>query len=586
MLLAACGEHAADPAAGACGEPATPIHVVQGGADASPLSGQRVQVEATLAASLPGLDGFTLEAAPAEHDAEPASSEGLFVVLGGQALPFATGRRVRVAGVVEEWRESEGDRGSRTQLRMDGGVLDCGPAALDAPLRVESPPLDWERLEGMRVQLPGPLSLAANYALGTSGRASVALGPRPATPTELHVPGDAARATRAVQARALLELDPARAPADPDRRWWLGTPLDAREPWRAGSTLADLAGVVDEGTRARLALTRGPRAAIQATRPAPPARMPDTVRVATANLLNYYNGDGRGGGFPTERGAADAAALQRQHDKLVAMLAGLDADVLALMELENDGNGADSALATLLDALNAVPASAGAWRAIDTGPLPYGSDGIRVAMAYRVDRVMPQGAPAWPETGEFAALNRRPLAQAFAPRDGGEPFVVVANHFKSKGSCPAQGGPDADTGDGQGCWNATRTAAARSLAEWIAARRAAEPGLWDAVLVTGDLNSYTREDPVRALLAAGYVDVLGQVLGDAAYSYVYDARIGRLDHALATPALANRVRGAGEWHVNADESAAFAYDGDPALYTPDAYRASDHDPLWVDVALR
>ena len=104
--------------------------------------------------------------------------------------------------------------------------------------------------------------------------------------------------------------------------------------------------------------------------------------------------------------------------------------------------------------------------------------------------------------------------------------------------------------------------------------------------MTGDLNSYTREDPVRALLAAGYVDVLGQALGDAAYSYVYDARTGRLDHALATPVLAKRVRGAGEWHINADESPAFAYDGDPALHAADAYRASDHDPLWVDIALR
>jgi hypothetical protein len=325
---------------------------------------------------------------------------------------------------------------------------------------------------------------------------------------------------------------------------------------------------------------------IQAARPAPPARVQDTLRVATANVLNYFNGDGRGGGFPSERGAADVAAMLRQRDKLVAMLGGLDADVLALMEVENDGHGEDSALATLLAALNGLPGHDGAWRAVDTGPPPFGGDAIRVALAYRVDRVAPQGAPAWPDAEDFVVGNRRPLAQAFAPLGGGEPLVVVANHFKSKSSCPQDSGPDADAGDGQGCWNATRAAAARALADWIAERRTALPGLWDAVLVTGDLNSHTREDPVRALLAAGFVDLLGEALGDAAYSYVYDARTGRLDHALATPALARRVRGAGEWHINADESAAFAYDGDPALYAPDAFRASDHDPLWVDIAIR
>ena len=37
------------------------------------------------------------------------------------------------------------------------------------------------------------------------------------------------------------------------------------------------------------------------------------------------------------------------------------------------------------------------------------------------------------------------------------------------------------------------------------------------------------------------------------YSYVYDGQIGRLDHALLSPALAARLQGAAEWHINADE---------------------------------
>ena len=47
----------------------------------------------------------------------------------------------------------------------------------------------------------------------------------------------------------------------------------------------------------------------------------------------------------------------------------------------------------------------------------------------------------------------------------GERFTVIANHFKSKG-CPGTGA-DADQNDGQGCFNATRTAQANRLLTWI-----------------------------------------------------------------------------------------------------------------------
>ena len=45
--------------------------------------------------------------------------------------------------------------------------------------------------------------------------------------------------------------------------------------------------------------------------------------------------------------------------------------------------------------------------------------------------------------------------------------------------------------------------------------------------------------------------------------------------------------GAGEWHINADEPDLVDYDttfkppSQEALYEPNAYRSSDHDPLVV-----
>ena len=61
----------------------------------------------------------------------------------------------------------------------------------------------------------------------------------------------------------------------------------------------------------------------------------------------------------------------------------------------------------------------------------------------------------------------------------------------------------------------------------------------------GDLNAYREEDPIDALRAGGLVDLLAQHVPEGPrYSYVHDAQAGYLDHALATPALADKVTGA------------------------------------------
>src|SRR3546814_8584113 len=96
----------------------------------------------------------------------------------------------------------------------------------------------------------------------------------------------------------------------------------------------------------RVQQTRAPETIARAERPAPP-QVAGNVRIAGLNLLNLFNGDGNGGGFPTARGARDVAGYQMQQAKLVAVIQALQPDVAALMEVENDGFGADSALAQL-----------------------------------------------------------------------------------------------------------------------------------------------------------------------------------------------------------------------------------------------
>jgi predicted extracellular nuclease len=211
-------------------------------------------------------------------------------------------------------------------------------------------------------------------------------------------------------------------------------------------------------------------------------------------------------------------------------------------------------------------------------------------LLFAAERVAPAGEAAVLDSSvdpRFLDTSNRPsLAQTFADRATGERFTVVVNHWKSKGSsCAAVGDPD--LGDGQGHCNATRTAAAAALVDWLAGDPTASGD--PDVLVIGDLNAYAQEDPIRTLAAAGYRDLAARFAGGAAYSYVFAGEAGTLDYALASPALAERAVAAGPWHVNADEPAVLGYDVEYessgqqlSLYAPDPFRSSDHDPLVVD----
>jgi predicted extracellular nuclease len=250
------------------------------------------------------------------------------------------------------------------------------------------------------------------------------------------------------------------------------------------------------------------------------------------------------------------------------------------MEVENDGSGPDSTLAQFVSALNSA-GPARDFRLVDSGKR-LGSDSIRVAMIYRSQRVISLGQAVSFSGGPFAGRSRVPLAQAFRAGDGPS-FVVVANHFKSKG-CGREGdmarGPDADQHDGQGCWNAVRSASVANLLDWLATDPTHSASRF--TLIVGDLNAHALEDPLRRLYQAGWQDAFALAGVEHPYSFVFDGAAGRLDHALLNPALAARLRGAVEWHNNSDEADVFDYHQDRGV---DPYRASDHDPILLGLDL-
>jgi predicted extracellular nuclease len=454
------------------------------------------------------------------------------------------------------------------------------PVALEPSIVVlTAPPADWSALDGQTVRIEAPLAVLDSFPLATKGELQVAFGGRVPIPTEVAEPGAAAAAVAADSKHRRFVLDDGRdePPADPANPL-PGVPSAAS--LRFGSTLTGVEGIVhvdDHGVRvvpARVARIDA------APRPAAPT-VPGALRLASFNVLNLFNGDGHGGGFPTLRGARTPDELARQQGKLVASVQALAPDAAALMEIENDGYGPDSALAQFVAALNAAgPVRDYAFVDAGTGP---GTNPIRVAIVYRTGKLRPRGKPAKLDHGPFAERSRVPLAQAFtivgAPRKA-PALVLVAVHLKSKGcgrGAEAASGSDVDTGDGQACFNTVRVDSARRIVEWM--RGDPTRSHSDRTVLLGDFNSYAREEPLDVLREAGWIDAFERFPeAGMSYSFVFGGEAGRLDHAWLSPGAAAQLRGAAHWHNNADEPASSDYHAGTDL---SAYGASDHDPLVV-----
>jgi hypothetical protein len=88
------------------------------------------------------------------------------------------------------------------------------------------------------------------------------------------------------------------------------------------------------------------------------------------------------------------------------------------------------------------------------------------------------------------------------------------------------------------------------------------------------------EGPIIALKAANYKQLVEAYLGASADSYAFEGQFGYQDHVFASAKLASQVTGVVLWHINANEPRALDYDdyNQPALYNPDAYPSSEHDP--------
>ena len=585
----------------------TPIYDIQGSGPTSGRVGQTVTTRGVV--TLVTNNGFFLQ--DATGDGNPATSDGIFVFT-STAPTVSAGQLVQLSATVTEFNTGAAGNADTlahtvTELTGPTGISVLGSGFAVAPVEVVLPEAvndDLERFEGMLVTLRGPLTVSQNFFLGRYGQLTLSANGRMETPTNRHRPGADAQALADANSRARILLDDGSSAQNPNPTPYLA----ADNTLRAGDRVDAVTGVIDYGLATNSNTGFGdykiqPTVPVTFTRAnarsAAPEAVGGNVRVASANVLNFFttftNGntaDGQtgqgcslGGAVAAAncRGADSVSEFARQRTKIVENLVALDADVVGLMEIQNNGG---TAVQNLVDALNAR-VGAGVYARVADPAAGTGSDAIKVAMIYRTARVAPVGAST---TDTDPVHNRPPLAQTFAARNG-ERFSVVVNHFKSKG-CDGATGADLDQADGQGCFNDRRTQQARALRNFVSAVQSTA-GTPDVLLI-GDFNAYAQEDPIAELTGNGFVDQIG-VFNSFGYSYVFDGAAGRLDHALASPALSAKVTGATEWHINADEPSVIDYNLEfkqpacatcgPDYYSATAYRSSDHDPVVVGLSV-
>jgi hypothetical protein len=581
--LAACGG-GGNSSASESPTPAglTEIGGIQGDGDASPLAGRSITLEAVVTGDFQdndgdtsrNLGGFYVQGSP---DGNPATSDGVFVFDGiSPATDVSPGDVVRVTGTIKEFFGETQVEAASVTVTGSGSVQ---PTAVSLPLE------DWERVEGMLVEFPQTLTVSQLRNLERFGEMRLSEGGRQYAYTNLNAPSVAGFAQHLddVAARRVT-LDDGRRDQNP------GIVSEVRN----GDEVTGLTGVVRFARGSgefgdatyRLMPTIDPPFVDANPRPGAP-QVDGAIRVATFNVNNFFStidsGEDNCGpaGNASCRGADSTLELERQLAKIVTVMQMMDADVVALVELENN---ASASLQAIVDAMNAA-ADAAAWDYVDAGTL--GESVIKVGFVYKPGTVVPVGGPAVLDNSvdpRFDDHRNRPvLAQTFDTVPGGERLTVLALHLKSKGSsCDLAGDPD--LGDGQGNCSATRALAAAAIVDWIATdpTDSGDPDF----LVIGDFNAHTQGDAMTRFEIAGYSNLGAGLIGDSAYSFEFDGQFGTLDHAVASPALAAQAVDAVEWHINADEARLHDYNlefgRDPGIFDPDSpHRASDHDPLIV-----
>ncbi|AEN13232.1 MULTISPECIES: endonuclease/exonuclease/phosphatase family protein [unclassified Streptomyces] len=563
------------------------IHDIQGTTRVSPLAGQSVTGVPGVVTGVrtTGSRGFWIQ--DTVPDADPRTSEGLFVYTGSAVPTVAVGDAVLVSGKVAEYYPSTTTQ-SLTQLTAplttvlssgntlpapvvlnarsvpDAYVPTAGGGSIDAlPLEPKRYALDlYESLEGVRVTMSDTRVTGATTAYD---EVWVTVKPKE-NPTRRGGTLYRSYEDQNTGRLKVMSLDPAQPVPTAD----VGDEL-------AGTTTgvldyASYGGYNVQATRLGRHVDNGLRREV--TR----KQRRDELAVATYNVENL-----------------DALDDQAKFDTLASGVAvNLSSpDVVSLEEIQddngavNDGTvGSEATLKRFTDAIVAAGGPRYSWRYVapennKDGGEPGGN--IRNVFLFnpgRVSFVDRAGGDATTaveavKTRKGATLSvspgrinptstawdssRKPLVGEFRFR--GEPVFVIGNHFASKGGDQPLHGRYQEPERGSETQRVRQAAEVNTfVTSLLKADRSAR------VVTLGDLNDFAFSPAMDALTRGRVLKPLITTLprGEQ-YSYVYDGNSQTLDHILTSPGI--RRLDYDVVHINAEF----------------ADQASDHDPQIVRI---
>jgi len=551
----------------------TRIYDIQTNGNSTTMGGSTVLIEGIVTADYQAnneLNGFFVQDTIVDGDS--LSSEALFIHDNGFGVAVNVGDYVNVRGKVFEWFGS-------TQLRTIDSVVVLSSGNSITPIILSLPMvagIDFEPIENMLVNFPQSLTVTEVYNLGRFGELILSGNGKQEQPTHTIDPTDSAALATLfdLNARNRILLDDGSETQNKDPVPFLDPSTNTL---RAGSTVSSLLAVMHYSFSTwRLEPSVAPTFNY-GIRPNNHDFVGGTVKILAWNVENFFNGDGLGGGFPASRGASSNNEFNRQKAKIKSVLDSVDAQFVALIEIENDGDSVNSAIKALADVVGYDYAED------PSGTNGPGGDEIKVALIH----AMGYNVMTPPIADSAIIHNRNPIAYnirtplGLNEDNGVTDLTLIIVHFKSK-NCGGASGLDLDQGDGQSCYNYTRVQQAIALIDFVAAIKATTD--WtERILIVGDFNAYEKEDPIDTLISSG---LILKTAGN--YGYGFDGLYGSLDHVFVNEELDSLITGVTTWHINSDEPRVLDYNTENkpgGAYSPSPFRSSDHDPIIIGLDL-
>ncbi|GGU19640.1 endonuclease/exonuclease/phosphatase family protein [Streptomyces coeruleorubidus] len=540
------------------------IHDIQGNTRISPFAGKQVTDVTGIVTGIRTYGssrGFWIQ--DPNPDADPATSEGVFVFTSSTPKGVAVGDSVTVSGTVSEYvpgGTASGNQSLTEITKPTTTVVSSGnrlPAATTVDAR----------------------SVPAAYAPTGDATANGSINALPLKPAKYALDRFEAlegMTVRVTDTRVVGATDPY------TELWVTVKPHENRS--RNGGTVY---GSYDAQNTGRLQIQ-----SLGATADFPKANVGDTLTGTTAGPLDYN----QFGGYTlvaSELGTLKSADLkrettrkQRSSELAVATynVENLDPtddtfaehasaivnnlkspDIVSLEEIQdnngatNDGTvAADQTMTKLIDAIVAAGGPAYDWRSIDPADKADGGEpggNIRQAFLFNPERVSftdRAGGDATTATGvtkirgkahltlspgriapadEAWKNSRKPLAGEFVFR--GRTVFVIANHFNSKGGdqgLTSQYQPPARSSETQRHQQATLVNAfAKDILD---TQKNAD------VIVLGDINDFEFSDTTRKLEGRGELwSAIKSLPRSERYSYVYQGNSQVLDQILISPSI-------------------------------------------------